>query len=599
MRQIWIALLLLLHVHAAFCNHQEIAQLDTEIDAMKASLELQQARLLEIEAEAQLAREEIRRTSRKLEFLGNSRKSMLYNVRLEPVLIAPNSDFPQHSDFIYVGLHLVFSVPQCGCSCNSSCIAVLPGRAQSCDEVRLHVLEKLHPYSAASSSTQAGASALGLFGHPADEADNLSKDRVQFSLELGHSWQHEAPSGAVSVSDFNAHLCVVLPEQDHVQYQAAVHVIGNFRCRNETFDPTRPWASAHRMPFHDFRQRVSDGFWGKIAITVNSRVHALSPYAFLLGGAFSRRELVCSMILKPNLCDDESLNLNQISSPLFSSIEYSGSWDFKAPASSAANATAHTSFPCSVAVVWTFWSDPPPFEMDWLSELIDLSGCSVTHFLDLQMRCRGSVFSDSTFTPDSVQSSKVFVVSHFPKDWARGFGAMESCMAMWKLDGFASALVHFGDDGNAYSYFRYPKLDFVLRNHPSIDLQSFINVIPLGLGYKIKFWPSALRNISLRRVARLQSTTCSNYLSAYLLYNMRSTFTLTRLPRLCRHRFVDALTVSHRKFSVSFAGQLTAKSRNRAEWVRVAGNCRSVGNRSAMFKETTQFNDPAGLATDE
>jgi hypothetical protein len=80
---------------------------------------------------------------------------------------------------------------------------------------------------------------------------------------------------------------------------------------------------------------------------------------------------------------------------------------------------------------------------------------------------------------------------------------------------------------------------------------------------------------------------------------MRFTLTLTRFRLVCRHRFVDALTVSHRKFSVSFAGQLTAKSRNRAEWVRVAGNCRSVGDRSAMFKETMQFNDPAGLATDE
>ncbi len=505
MRQIWVALLLLLHGHASFCNHLEIAQLDTEIDAMKASLELQQARLLEIEAESQLVRQEIRGTSRKLEFLGNSRKSLLYNVRLEPVLIAPNSDFPQHVDFIYVGLHLVFCVPNCVRSCNSSCSvtpAVHPGRAESCDEMRLHVLEKLDFYSEASSSTQAGSSALGLFGHPADEADILPKDRVQFSLELGvQSWQHEAPSGAVSVSDFNAHLCVVLPEQEHMQYQAAVHVIGNFRCRNETFDPKRPWVSAHRMPFHDFRQRLSDGFRGKIVITVNSRVHARSPYAPLLGGTFSRRELICSITLKPNLCDDESLNLDQISSPLFSSIEYSGSWDFKAPASSAASATPNMSFPCSVTVVWTFWSDPPPFEMDWLSELIDLSGCSVTHWLDLQMRCRGSVFSDSTFTPDSVSASMVFVVSYFPKDFARGLGAMESCMAMWKLDGFAAALVHFGDDGNLYSYLRYSKLDFVLRNYPrheTSDLGRFINVIPLGLGYKINFWPSALRNISLR-----------------------------------------------------------------------------------------------------
>jgi len=78
---------------------------------------------------------------------------------------------------------------------------------------------------------------------------------------------------------------------------------------------------------------------------------------------------------------------------------------------------------------------------------------------------------------------------------------MESCMIMWKLDGYVPALVHFGDDGNLYSYLRYPKLDFVLRNHPrneTFDLEYFIHVVPLGLGYKIRFWPNALRNISMK-----------------------------------------------------------------------------------------------------
>ena len=72
-----------------------------------------------------------------------------------------------------------------------------------------------------------------------------------------------------------------------------------------------------------------------------------------------------------------------------------------------------------------------------------------------------------------------------------------------------------------------------------------------------------------------------------------------RLISFYRHLFVDNITVSLRKFSVSFAGQLAAKSQNRAEWVRVVRSCRYSGNRSAVFKETSQFNDPAGLGTDE
>jgi hypothetical protein len=49
---------------------------------------------------------------------------------------------------------------------------------------------------------------------------------------------------------------------------------------------------------------------------------------------------------------------------------------------------------------------------------------------------------------------------------------------------------------------------------------------------------------------------------------------------------------------VSFAGQLTGKHQDREEWVRVSRGCSPVGNRSAMFIETLQFNDPAGLDTD-
>jgi hypothetical protein len=74
---------------------------------------------------------------------------------------------------------------------------------------------------------------------------------------------------------------------------------------------------------------------------------------------------------------------------------------------------------------------------------------------------------------------------------------------------------------------------------------------------------------------------------------------MRRLTTFYRNLFVENTTVSRRKFSVSFAGQLAAKSQNRAEWVRVARSCRHSGNRSAMFKETSQFNDPAGLGTNE
>ena len=52
-------------------------------------------------------------------------------------------------------------------------------------------------------------------------------------------------------------------------------------------------------------------------------------------------------------------------------------------------------------------------------------------------------------------------------------------------------------------YLRYPRLHFVIRNHPAnvvYGVDTFRNILHLGIGYKIGFWPSALRDISLRRV---------------------------------------------------------------------------------------------------
>ena len=86
-------------------------------------------------------------------------------------------------------------------------------------------------------------------------------------------------------------------------------------------------------------------------------------------------------------------------------------------------------------MAWTFWGDPPPFEMDWLSEVVDASGCEVSHVLDLQMICSRTLFSDSPaaakFAPAYAAPSRVFLVSYFSKDFERGFGVMESCMLKW------------------------------------------------------------------------------------------------------------------------------------------------------------------------
>jgi hypothetical protein len=159
-----------------------------------------------------------------------------------------------------------------------------------------------------------------------------------------------------------------------------------------------------------------------------------------------------------------------------------------------------------VAVAWTFWSDPLPYEIDWLSEVLDASGCEVSHMLDLHMICNRRLFSRSPaatkFDPASAAPSKVFFVSYFSKDFERGFGLMESCMLSWYLDGFDPVLLHFGDDSNSYDYLRYPRLHFVIRNHPANVIygdDTFRNILHLGIGYKVGFWPSTLRDVSLRR----------------------------------------------------------------------------------------------------
>jgi hypothetical protein len=266
--------------------------------------------------------------------------------------------------------------------------------------------------------------------------------------------------------------------------------------------------------------RPADGFKGKFTLNISFQVQEgtvqLRP---LLAGTTSHSVLTCAITQTPNLCDRESVNVGHLSSPLLPVVEHSERWHFEAPASSAAmqcappTTVATTSNSCFVAVVWTFWGNPPPYEIDWLSEVVDSSGCEAAHVLDLQMLCRGSLFSDSyvasKFGSQYNTASKVFVVSYFSKDFARGFGLMESCMLSWHLDGFDPVLVHFGDDSNSYEYLRYPRLHFVIRNHPTNTTsgdETFQNIIHLGIGYKIGFWPSTLRNISLRQV---ESTRCA------------------------------------------------------------------------------------------
>jgi hypothetical protein len=304
-----------------------------------------------------------------------------------------------------------------------------------------------------------------------------------------------------------------MPVKQHKHYQAALHVIAStLRCGHEIFDPALPWSSSYLMPFRDYRMRPIDGFKGKFSLNISFQVQeGAVQFRPLLAG--THHVLTCSITQTPNLCDRESVNVGHLSSPLLPDVEHSERWHFKSPASSAAlqyvppTTVATTSHSCFVAIVWTFWGDPPPYEIDWLSEVIDSSGCEATHVLDLQMLCRGSLFSDSyvasKFGSGYNTESKVFVVSYFGKDLERGYGLMESCMLSWHLDGFDPVIVHFGDDSNSYDYLRYPRLHFVIRNHPTNRTygdETFQNILHLGIGYKIGFWPSTLRNISLRQV---------------------------------------------------------------------------------------------------
>jgi hypothetical protein len=340
-------------------------------------------------------------------------------------------------------------------------------------------------------------------------------DNVHFLFELNVTFAINASAHFSSSSEFTAQLCAVLPAPEHPHYQAAAHVIGDLSCGNEIFDSSQPWLTAFKMPFREYKMRQEFGFKGAFVLKVSSHADAGSAYAPLLGATSAGYDVACSITLTPNICDDASLNFDRLSSPLFPFIYKSDVWDFNSPASSASAQCAAPmslsagSCPCFIVVVWTFWSSPPPYEMDWLSEIIDASGCALTHVLDLQMRCKGSLFSGShiasNFASGSTWPSKVFVVSYFTKDFARGFGSIEACLLMWNMDGYSTVWVHFGDDGNRYDYLRYPRLEFVLRNHPKHDSAAFDNyenVLHLGIGYKIGFWPSYLRNISSRSAVR-------------------------------------------------------------------------------------------------
>ena len=139
--------------------------------------------------------------------------------------------------------------------------------------------------------------------------------------------------------------------------------------------------------------------------------------------------------------------------------------------------------------------------MDWLSEVIDSSGCAAVHVLDLQMSCDSNVFSDADVAFGDTGPSRVAVMSFLPKDFERGLGSTEACMLRWNLDGYDPVLFHFGDDRYAFEYLRYPRLDVVVRQYPKYtpyEAESFGNILSIGLGYKGGFWPSALRNISTR-----------------------------------------------------------------------------------------------------
>lgn len=536
MRVVLTLAVLLMACHTLVCEHQAGVELDQEIQRLRTTLEIQQTELRDIEQRAIFARKEVNATSQQLEYLIGIRNSQLHKLRLEPYIIAPNSEMPMYADCIYIGLSAVFCAPTDGTARDPS----LPLQATECEEVMLHVLER----------------------SPKRSSSNFSAiERVRMTIELNFTFDYGAPPWN-GVSEINAHLCVVMPTKQHKHYQAALQAIaGNLRCGHEVFDPARPWSSSYVMPFGEYRMRPADGFKGTFTLNISFQVQdgtvQLRP---LLAGATSQRVLACAVTQTPNLCDRESVNVGHLSSPLLPAVEHSERWHFKAPASSAVmqsappTTAATTSNSCFVAIVWTFWGEPPPYEMDWLSEVVDSSGCEAAHLLDLQMLCRGSLFSDSyvaeKFGSQYNTASKVFVVSYFSKDFARGFGLMESCMLSWHLDGFDPVLVHFGDDSNSYEYLRYPRLHFVIRNHPTNTTygdETFQNILHLGIGYKIGFWPSTLRNISLRQVdctlaLRARVSTMCSVMRARLRHCAGTFLSTTRLLRLAN--FLSPLRVN-------------------------------------------------------
>ena len=469
---------LLLARHTALCQHRAYAELDDEIQALRVELDEQQAELIDAEELALAARERVRATMQQLEYLTSIQISQRHKLRLEPYIIAPNSEMPMYADFIYLGLSAVF----CSAADVADPGAPLPMSEAEC-EVRLHVLERSP--KRASSNFSAG-------------------ERVRMAIGLVVNYDYDVWT---SVGEIHAHLCVVMPTDWHQHRQAALRAVArSLWCGDEIFDPARPWSSSYLMPFGAYRTRPDFGFRGNFSLNISIQAQEGTAHLPLLAATASHHVLTCSISQTPNTCDRESANVGRLSSPLLPAVQHSELWRIKPPAS-CVPLPAVASPTCFVAVVWTFWSDPPPYEIDWFSEVIDSSGCEVSHVLDLQMLCRGRVFSDdavaSKFGPVYTATSKVFVVSYFSKDFERGFGLMESCMLSWYLDGFDAVLVHFGDDGNSYDYRRYPRLHFVIRNHPAnvtYGIDTFRNILHLGIGYKIGFWPSALRDISLRRV---------------------------------------------------------------------------------------------------
>ena len=153
-----VAVLLLLAVlllarHTALCQHHASAELDNEIQTLRAELDGLQADLRYAEERAAAAREQVRATLQQLEHLTSIRMSQRHQLRLEPYIIAPNSEMPMYADFIYIGLCAVFCAPA-GAAHVDPPLQTSTSSA-GCEEVRLHVLER-SPKHPSSSNFSAG-----------------------------------------------------------------------------------------------------------------------------------------------------------------------------------------------------------------------------------------------------------------------------------------------------------------------------------------------------------------------------------------------------------------------------------------------------------